>query len=576
MEVKYRNYKMFYRIIQWGIIFPLLHWLLYSCATPTAPQGGPRDETPPMIVEAESTPNMQTNFQKQTIELTFDEWVTLEKAREEIVISPPLRVDPEYKLKKRTVQVIFADTIDLRENVTYTINFGESVKDLNEKNPAENLRFVFSTGDYIDSLSIRGRVLDIITGLPVEKTLFMLYDNLADSVVRTERPLYFGKTGKDGRFVIENIKEGVYKGFALEDQANSPKKYILETNERLAFPDSLIVVGADSTKELELLLFAQKPPLRLSKVDSVHFGKVTLSFNQPLYDLELAYQDIVDTPLVRMGADSLILWYQQDRPWTLFINQDTFFRDTILIKAGRKAAFMQDAVLKAVGLGGSNQPITPGEPPVIRYNHPLETFDTSLIALYIDTARQMVRPEVRIDSLDRQKLIVDYRWREDVDYELEIQPAAITDIFGLQNPDSLVIRYRLDGLKKYGNIKLALSELDSTQQYLVQLMSKDLKQTVLTDTISGLSTYETVWSIIRPGDYTLRVITDWNKNGRWDTGNYDQQLQPEPIYLRPLEKLRANWDLDADIRYGEVVELAEPEPATQNNNPNNRRPGGRN
>lgn len=567
-----RNRIAFYRRLARGISFPLLVWILHSCATPTAPQGGPRDETPPQIIVEESTPNLQTNFEKQTIELTFDEWVTLENIRDEVIVSPPLSADPEYKLKRRTVQVIFPDTVNLREDVTYTINFGEAVKDLNEKNPAEDLRFVFSTGDFIDSLKISGRIVDAQTGEPQEKVLFLLYDNLTDSVVYEERPFYFGRTGEDGRFEINNIREGTYKGFALKDQG--VKKYLFESpGEPLAFPDSLIAVGPDTTIELELKMFQQNQILDVSDIDTAHYGKVRVTFNQPIFEPDLAYENVVDTPLVRIQGDSLVLWYTQTTPWTLYVNPNTANIDTFAINAGgRETLLSQDSM--AIQRGGRNQKLIPGKPPTVRYNHPVATIDTALITLYVDTSRNSVRPDVRIDPADPLQMVVNYSWKEDISYELEILPGAVGDIFGLSTTDTLLRTYTLDPLSRFGNILLTLSNLDSTEQYLVQLMSKDLKQTLFSDEVSGQPTYETQWRTIEPGDYTLRVITDWNRNGRWDTGNYEQRLQPEPIYLRPLEKLRANWDLEADIVYGEVI--AEPEPAPEETNTNNRNRPGRN
>lgn len=573
-----RDNRQFLILVMRFAAFPALIWILHSCATPTAPQGGPRDETPPQIVAEESTPNLQTNFEKQTIAITFDEWVTLEKVQDEVIISPPLPVDPEYKLKRRTVQVIFADTVQLRENVTYTINFGESVKDLNEKNPAEDLRFVFSTGPYIDSLSISGKVVDIQTGEPVDDVLFMLYDNLADSVVYTQRPFYFGKTGEDGSFEINNIREGSYKGFALKDIAGG-QKYIYEPTrgESIAFPEVLITISADTAETLDLKIFQETQRLIANELDTSQLGKVKLIFNQPIYDLELAYENIVDTPLIRQQADSLIFWYTQTTPWTLYVNQDTSFRDTFSIRTGRRAQLLQQDSMATMRNVAANQNIIPGTPPTLRYNHPIAGIDTSLITLYVDTLRQAVRPDVQVDPADFQQLLIDFNWRENIPYELEILPGAVSDIFGLATSDTIKVNYTLDAVSRYGNVVLSLSDLDTTEQYLVQLLTKDLKQVLITDEVFGVETYETTWPTIKPGDYTLRVITDWNGNGRWDTGMYDQGLQPEPIYLRPLEKLRANWDLDATVIYGEIIATPEPAPdENAGNAPNRNRGPGRN
>jgi hypothetical protein len=400
----------------------------------------------------------------------------------------------------------------------------------------------------------------------------MLYDNLADSVVYTERPFYFGKTDEDGRFLVQNIREGTYKAFALND-SQSGKKYIFDPQyESLAFPEDLVTIRPDTTLDLALNLFQETIRLLATEVDTTHSGKVKIKFNQPVFDIDLEYENIIDTPLVKQVGDSLILWYTQTTPWTLYINQDTTFRDTFSIRAGRRAELLSRDSMATVRTTAANQNIVPGKAPVLRYNHPIAAFDTSLITVYVDTLRDAVRPTVQVDPENFQQLQLVFPWKEELLYELELLPGAVTDIFGLTSSDTLTVNYSLDPLSRYGNILLTLSNLDSAEQYLVQLMSKDLKQTLLSDAISGVETYEVTWATVKPGDYTLRVITDRNGNGRWDTGKYDIGLQPEPIYLRPLEKLRANWDLDATIVYGEVI--VEPEPAATETNSRPPGPGG--
>jgi len=146
----------------------LFIWLLYllvaSCATPTPPLGGPRDTAPPQLDSLQSTANEQVNFTIQPIELAFDEWVQLEDVANQVLVSPPLEFRPKVRIKKRSVIVEFDAREQLRPNVTYAINFGNAVKDLTEKNAAENLRFVFSTGPQLDSLSMQGTIRNAISG----------------------------------------------------------------------------------------------------------------------------------------------------------------------------------------------------------------------------------------------------------------------------------------------------------------------------------------------------------------------------------------------------------------------------
>ncbi|MEM9850056.1 MAG: Ig-like domain-containing protein, partial [Bacteroidota bacterium] len=139
-------------------------FILIQCANPGTLTGGPKDEQPPRLDSLESTPNLQTNFEVQDIVLTFDEWIKLNNPFTQIVVSPPLDPKPEVSLKGKSVLIEFDETTELRANATYTINFGEAIQDLTEGNPAENLRFVFSTGDFIDSLEVSGQIKDLEKG----------------------------------------------------------------------------------------------------------------------------------------------------------------------------------------------------------------------------------------------------------------------------------------------------------------------------------------------------------------------------------------------------------------------------
>ena len=226
---------------------------LIGCANQGTLSGGKKDTTPPIIDSLKSTSNYQTNFKKQTIELTFNEWLQLNDVFKQVVVSPPLREKFDVSLKKKTVRFEFDEKEILRENATYTINFGTAVQDLTERNPVEDLRFVFSTGDFIDSLEVTGQVVEAFDKKPVKDVLVMLYDNLSDTVVRKEKPFYFAKTDEGGNFSIKNVRADTFKVFALIDgNAN----YLFDNvSEKIGFLKEPIVV-TDSTKvDLTLQMF---------------------------------------------------------------------------------------------------------------------------------------------------------------------------------------------------------------------------------------------------------------------------------------------------------------------------------
>ncbi len=551
----------------------LLYLLVNACANPLAPTGGPRDETPPSVVEEESSPNFQTKFEKQRIELTFDEWVQVNDIFQQVVVSPPLEKPLDITLKKKTVRVDFADEEELKKDVTYTINFGEAVKDLTEKNPAENLRFVFSTGDYLDSLTISGQVLDAFTAEPKKDIRVMLYENLSDTVVRTERPFYFAKTDEEGNFKIENVKEGTFKGFALED---SDLNYLFnQSNEAIGFPDSFIVLKPDTNAVImDIQLFTEAQAYRIQDVDSTIYGLLKVNFNQnPSIDLLfIRYDTIGQEVIYEFDRDTLKVWYDQsDRQnWSLYLQQDSIFSDTIPIRPGDRSAFLAENSFQSKG-GGTGRKFKPTLDVVVNFNHPIAEIDTALIGFYEDTLRTRIQPIYSFDTLAKQQLSMAYSWREGRPYALEILPGAITDMYGLANQDSIVKTFSPGLYKSFGNLNLTLVGFDSTLQYVVQLLGRNdavAHQWIL----NGSESYNRLLNTISPAKYTVQVITDYNQNGRWDTGDYDLGIQPEPIYRRPIDEVRANWDVEATVTLGE--KLPEPEkPEAKTGTGNNSRGG---
>jgi hypothetical protein len=527
------------------LILPLgLLCVLASCANIVRPEGGAIDEKPPAIVQEKSSPNFQVQFKKQPIELTFDEWIELNDVFNQVVISPPLEYKYELTIRKRTVTLAFDEREELRADATYTINFGESVRDITERNPAENLRYVFSTGDFIDSLSVRGIIVDAFTNEPVEGALFMLYENLADSVVRTERPFYFARTAANGQFVIENVKAGVFKGFALQDQnLNYRFDQVLEP---IGFPDDVIVVSDSTEPSLVIKLFTEEQPIRLSGSDDDTYGQVGMTFTKALEeDFGISWQKRGRTTVLEVRTDTTKLWYAQENEegWKIYIQQDTMYYDTINVRVSDRDAFMQSAKLQALSSSVGKLAINPNQPLGVAFNHPISRIDTAAISIFEDTLRKLITPTLRLDTNGQRKLLFSYPWRESYIYALEFMPGALTDIYGFRN-DTIIQEYQVQAQKSFGNLMLIIDSLSTDSTYLLELFEN--KSDIPQDTfqIKGISRFKKEMKGLKPGQYTIRMTIDWNGNGRWDTGNYDDHRQPEPVLERKLEQLRANWDLE--------------------------------
>jgi hypothetical protein len=228
---------------------------LFACARQGAPTGGPEDVTPPKVDSSLSTPNFSTRFNQKKIVLSFDEWIVLADVGTQVVISPPLLTKkvPDVTLKGKTITVVIPEQETLRPNTTYTINFGTSIKDYHKGNPAKDLRFVFSTGDFLDSLTVKGTIVDALSGEPIENISFFLYDKFEDSITIKEKPFYFAKTDKTGQFLIENVKKGTFKCVAVEDLDQNLRW--TGALERVGFPDSLFVVSDTGQNSIQLKIF---------------------------------------------------------------------------------------------------------------------------------------------------------------------------------------------------------------------------------------------------------------------------------------------------------------------------------
>ena len=230
-------------------------FLFAGCAKMGYLEGGKKDEKPPVLINSKPH-NYSTNINTQKIEINFDEYIVLKNVSQELIISPPLAKKPDVRLKNKTIIIDLKN--ELRENTTYTLNFGNAIADNNEGNSLTNFEFVFSTGPYLDSLSVNGTILNAFNLQASKEPIVVgLYDQLEDSVPMKTIPVYIGKTDNKGNFMINNIKADTFKLFALKD-LNYNLLFDLP-NEEIAFIDTLIFLNPE---------FLLSLPVRIVKPDS--------------------------------------------------------------------------------------------------------------------------------------------------------------------------------------------------------------------------------------------------------------------------------------------------------------------
>ncbi len=531
--------------------------LLGGCARQGAPTGGPKDTAPPQMDTLNSTPNYRTNSNPKEIILKFDEWVVLADAPNQIIVSPPLAKRADYSLKGKSVVVKLDEAEVLRPNTTYTIQFGTGVKDFHADNPAKDLRFVFSTGDVIDSLSMNGTVVDAFTGEPVEKASVLLYDVLADSVIRKERPYYIGKTDKSGAYQIQNVKAGIYKLVAIDD-INQDLKWSGES-EKLAFSDTALTIAATNPRVPTLRIFKNKPTFRSLEKNASRYGLIKLGYSanpisirvnplQPVEGLELKQERV---------ADSIYVWYDLNPPteWALLAGNDT-----VRVKALDRKAFMDAVVLsfaESAPAGGRKTKKLTGPPPIknintvmgkqvsLVFNRPLESIDTSKWIITVDSMPFKAFKANTDTSLIRT-LQINALWKDGKTHMLRLLPGAVSDMYGNLNRDTLTANINVISEKQLGTLNLTIKDLVPSKSYLIQLLNgaELMEERVF---VAKAAEEKLVFKNLQVATYTARLIKDGDSNGQWDTGNYTEHLQPETILTRKLDPLRPNWELEATI-----------------------------
>lgn len=530
------------------LLFSVNVFLFVGCAQVVAPDGGPRDTKPPRVVRYQPD-SAARHFSAKRITLRFDEFIQLKDISKQLVISPPLSSQPELRVKGKSLIIEMPDS--LKPNTTYTMNFGGGITDIHEGNAMSNFRYVFSTGDYIDSLSVGGALVDAFTNAPVKDVNVMLYETDSDSLPLKNKPAYFARTGSDGNFSITNLHPGRYKVFALSE-SNANYRYDV-SDEKIAFADKAIDLSKDYDS-LRLRLFSeQKGRNRVKKVSQPSPGYFIVEFNRPAEQPSIELLGTNAATEVRRSEfssdhDSLQYWIASPATDSLklIVRDGSVLVDTI------KTRILKTGAVKNSGRSGNAAPkfgytsnISGGKidlkaVPIMKFPAPLTTAQLEKIELYHGKTKLPLKPE--LDQTTLRTLKLNASLEEDSSYRVFIPPGALADIFGQKN-DTINFSFRVREQRDYGTLKLKLKGLSGPPKIL-QLL--DEKENVLRE-IPISTDGETNFDMLAAGGYKLKIIEDTNGNGKWDTGDYLAHRQPETVryYTAPI-KVRASWDLDIE------------------------------
>lgn len=596
-------------------VLTLLAVLAASCASIGRPEGGPRDEEPPVFVSSTPQPGA-VNVEARRLNVMFNENIQLEDAFNKVVASPPGKTPPTVRANGKRMTVEFRDT--LLANTTYTIDFADAIKDLNEGNILDGFALEFSTGPVIDTLRVSGMVLDAETLEPQQGMLVGIHSNPDDSALTKLPFARIARTNQLGQFTIRGLAPGSYRIYAVDDVNHD---YMWDRSENMAFHDLTVSPSVENISVSDTLRNADGGDSIIVR-EGLHYipdDVLLCSFNegykaQYIKDYSrperrkinitlaapadsLAELTIVDgTPDTLRGTswrkwalmhptpgrDSLDYWvtapeviasdslrlalrYQKtDTASQLVWTSDTlrfFFREPKKDKKKEEADTIPPAHdgLTLRTAGGSPQELN--RPLLIDVSEPLASLDTAGVRVEIlrDTLWIPISSGAiaRADSLHPlTRRVFDVKWEPGGKYRLAADSMALVSVYGEHNK-ATQLEFTVKTHDDYSNLRFKLDGLDG-RPAMVMLLSSGDEAAYRTSVSAGESTAD--FRFVAPGTYYARLFIDANENGKWDTGNFAEHIQPEETYYYPRKiELKKNWDVDQTWDINELaVDMQKP------------------
>ncbi|MDN4165592.1 Ig-like domain-containing domain [Cytophagales bacterium LB-30] len=537
--------------------------LLSNCANVGAPMGGPKDTLAPNLVRTLPT-NKSLNYQGLTVELVFDEFIKIENLKKQLIITPRVEAEYEYKVIKNRVEIEFAEKLE--ENTTYTLNFRDAVKDITEGNQASNLVLVFSTGSYLDSMEVKGKVTALMDGSKQKNVVVALYQKDDTVDIFKAAPKYFTKTDTAGTYHLQNIKNGNYKIYAFEDVNDNAmcesqyEAYGFKSDpfklDSIVYRD-LVLYNAD-IRELKLNNTSNYGPYFEAKynkyITSYNIESNTLIYNN-LYDKNSVIrfyntqQNFTDSTLTYLYVTDSIGQTRIDTTYVKFkeskMTADEFKINTTLPERSE----VDEKFSAEIRL---NKPMTSynADSIFIRYDSLVQDYFFNQDKITINDNKTIIQFEISIDKAklkidttsvkDRMGNIIKREPNEQIymsTFDIYFGKGAFISIEG-DSAKPIKKSYKLKNPANTGSIKgkvlipyssYTVQLLDKNQKILQEV--KDIKEYNFTNLTGGL-------------DYYLRILIDVNENGTWELGNILENRESEPVLVYPNKiPLRAGWEV---------------------------------
>ena len=518
--------------------------ILLSCAQIVAPTGGKKDTLAPIIVKIIPA-NQSKNFNGKQIDILFNEYVSVDNIQQQLSITPNLEGTYETKIMPKGVRLTFNKPF--KENTTYSLNFRNTFKDMNEKNVAKNIRLVFSTGNIIDSLKVSGKVKNPLTNKPlidVSVGMYVYSDTLNPKKIK---PYYFMKTDSSGIFTIGNVAAGKYRIYAVTD-ANNNLLYD-EAKENLGIIQDTIILKSN-LENLDInVTKMEKIPNKVLKVRTTS-NYAYIDYYRGIKNVKINFAD---------KKDSLIYQQTETRSIRIF-NTNQIYTDTIKVKISvtdsLDRVFMHDQKIKFKEKPKKNDGVkeefniktkpSNGEDIdlkevgyTITFTKPIKNYDFNKIEFLNDTL-------VRVPVMEK-----DIKWNtEKTEMKIKVDGKKAKDFVRLKMPKGTFISVENDSTQKfvsthpirdpenYGTIG---GEVKNSKKkgFFVELLNEQYE---VIQKIDNVSKYE--FAFVKAGIYFIRMIVDENRNDKWDSGDLEKNQVPEIIkFASDKIKLKQNFEL---------------------------------
>lgn len=550
------------------ILFVFLIDLTFqNCANPGAPTGGPQDTIPPTLTFA-NPPNGTTNFTENTIELEFSEYVSADKLKQQLIITPS--TDVQYKsIVKRNKLVIKLDgTLD--DSTTYNFNFANGVTDITEKNPAVNLSLAFSTGPTIDSMSISGYVEDLLTKEPGKGYVVGLYPQSDSLNYFSDKPTYFTTANDSGIYNIDYIKSGLYKILAFNDD-NGNFLFDPDTESHGFLEEEISLDSATVLRPIRCLLQNVKP---IALINARPVGRyVDIKFNKTIDSYQIMPEvssNIVgeNSDVVRLYKPSSIAYRDSLTSYILASdslgNQVSDTIEYVYIESNRKPT--------PFNYSFTNNELQAGTQQILRVNFdkPVSSFDTTKVLIQSDTlitytpsfeydwnnnntrvniylnitdqlldslvASAVVEDTILLDSANDKKAT------STPQFILSTQKGAFVSVENDTSTNKSIAVKRFSP-KSSGVLKVSL-ETEETHFHF-QLLDQNDK---VVHQVSNTKSFNL--PSVRAGQYNIRILIDSNQDGKWSYGNLLKGEEPEEVFIAEEKtSIRENWVVELSITF---------------------------